>query len=350
MSVVAFRRLASISQQSIRETIADIIGQLQLTDELLGETCLLKINAMSDELFPGRNTSPWVLDGVLSVLAEMFPGTGLIIVDSDVAGSRQFARACRNWGYNAIAEEHGVPIRNLAKEPTVAITTSNPVIPEMDLPELVTQADSIINLPVLKTHVLPGAGITCALKNHWGMLPRVRYQHHPHLVEVIAEINRQISHTVCTLVDGTICIEGSGPKTGTPRVANVLFGGTDRVAVDAAAMAFIGMDPAIAPHVKRAEEYGVGSMDFEIQGDEFVPEAFAMPDQSKDIVSMIESRLRRIPVLGPILYRPSIARVLGLIGTQYNKLIWMNLQGRKHVRAILDNPDYGPQFQSLERG
>jgi len=341
-SQVVFKQLASPGPDSIRKAIGDIIDRLWLSSELVGRRSLLKINAMSDEVFPGRNTSPWVLDGALSELQTRFPGTEFLIVDADVAGSRQFDRACEQWGYYAIAKRGDVRILNLSESPVVTVRTSNPCCPSLEFPEIVLKADSIINLPVVKTHVL--TGISCALKNHWGLLPRLRYQYHPFVHEVIAEINRQIRHTIATIVDGTICIEGSGPKTGVPRVCNVLFAGRDRVAVDAAVLDFIGMDPALAPHVKKAEEYGIGQTAFKIVGDELVRMPFQMPKKSSDVVSQIESTLRQVPGLGPFLYRPRIARVLGFVGTQYNRLVWMNLCGKRHLHRLRHDPHYGLEF------
>ncbi len=304
-SPVYFRRISPPSAASIGKTIDDFIESLSLTGALLGKNCLLKINAMSDELLPGRNTSPWVLAGTLDSVLRRFPNVHFQIVDADVAGSRQFAKACKNWGYDAIAASRGVPLVNLSEQPTRTIGTSNPVCPVMEFPAVVMDADSIINLPVLKTHVI--TGISCALKNHWGLLPRFRYQYHPHAAAVIAEINRQIKQTVCTIVDGTICMEGSGPKTGVPRICNVLLAGRDRVAVDSAVLAFMGMDAAQAPHVRKAEEFGVGTTAFEIRGDSFAAAGFQLPVRAKDLVSQLEAMLRGIPLLGRVLYWPPIA-------------------------------------------
>jgi uncharacterized protein (DUF362 family) len=344
-SQVIFRRLLCPGPESIRDAIGDMIDRLGLTSEVVGRRSLLKINAMSDELFPGRNTSPWVLEGALNGLQSRFPGTEFLIVDGDVAGSRQFDRACELWGYLAIAKRRNVPVVNLSGLPVVQVPTSNPCCPTLELPELVLEADSIINLPVVKTHVL--TGISCALKNHWGLLPRLRYQYHPVVDDVIAEINGQIRHTVATIADGTICMEGSGPKTGVPRVCNVLLAGRDRVALDAAVLDFIGMVPSLAPHVTKAAEKGVGRTAFKIIGDEFIRAPFQMPKKSSDVVSQIESTLRKVPGLGPLLYRPQIARVLGFAGTQYNRLVWMSLVGRKHLAQLEHDPHYGPEFWSI---
>jgi uncharacterized protein (DUF362 family) len=341
-SQVVFKRLALPSPDSIRDAIGDILDRLRLTNAQVGKRSLLKINAMSDELFPGRNTSPWVLDGALRGLQSRFPGTEFLIVDADVAGSRQFDRACERWGYHAIAKRRDVPVVNLSELPVATVSTSNPCCPALEFPEIVLRADSIINLPVVKTHVL--TGISCALKNHWGLLPRLRYQFHPVVNEVIVEINRQIRHTIATIADGTICMEGSGPKTGVPRVCNVLIAGRDRVAVDAAVLEFMGMDPALAPHVSKADEAGIGRTAFETIGDELVRMPFQMPKKSSDVVSQIESTLRKAPVVGPLLYQPRIARVLGFTGTQYNRLVWMTLFGKRHLQRLEQDPHYATEF------
>ncbi len=346
MSIVVFKKLSNVSRAGIKEKLNEILSELDLHENKVGESCLLKINAMSDEMLPGRNTSPWFLESVIELLKDRYPGTKFTIGDTDVAGKAQMEAACRTWGYNDIAKKHNVNIVNLAKQPIVSIKTEHPVCENMELPEIVVKSDSIINLPVLKTHVV--GGITCALKNHWGLLPRFRYQLHPWVSEVIAEINFQVKHTVCTLVDGTVCMEGSGPKVGIPRIANVLFGGFDRVAVDSAVLEFMKMDHNLAPHVKKSEERGVGSMQFEISGDEFVPEQFELPEKGKDVVAKVESILRKIPLIGKVLYWPPIANVLGYIGTQYNRKVWMNIVGKKYIKILKKHPDYGAEFGPLD--
>lgn len=342
-SKVVFKRVARGTPREIESALASALSRIDLPEDAIGERSLVKLNAMSDELFPGRNTSPWVVDAVLAWLRARFPRTAFRLVDTDVAGSKQFAQACKNWGYDRIASRHGVPIVNLSHAPVVTVKTKTSLVPELELPEAVVHASSIVNVPVLKTHVL--SGITCALKNHWGLLPRVRYRFHPMLSEVIAVMNSVIPQTVLNVLDGTVCIEGSGPKTGVPRIANVLFASRDRVALDSAVLDFIGMPRAMAPHVARAAELGVGSAEYEIEGDVMVPEAFALPVQSKDFVSLVEKKVRSIPIVGEIAYAPPIARVLGMIGTQYNKIVWMNLHGRRHIEAIRRHEDYGVEFR-----
>jgi uncharacterized protein (DUF362 family) len=345
MTAVHVRRLKAVSAEAVSTAVRELVEVAAVPAAKIGKLSLVKINAMSDEVFPGRNTSPWVLDGVLTALRARYPETRFVIVDTDVAGSRQFGRACVNWGFDRLAQKHGVEIRNLAHEPTEQVAVDNPVVRELSFPRLVRQADSIVNVPVLKTHVL--SGISCSLKNHWGLLPRFRYQHHPNLTQVIAEINRQVHQTVLTLIDATVCIEGAGPKTGTPRIVDALLASTDRVSIDSAIVSLIGMPPAMAPHIAQAEAYGVGTTQFTLEGDALPPLNFELPVQSQDLVSLLETRIRKLRVIGELAYHPSVASWLGAVGTQFNKQVWMRAVGRKRRAALLKHEGYRQEYGAL---
>lgn len=341
---VIFKQVLNPSFDEIDKIVKYIIEESDINIDKIGNYCLLKINAMSREVLPGRNTSPWVLEGVLKNLRDKFSNTKFIVGDSDVAGYRQFYKACKNWGYNEIIKKHGSKIINLSEDEFIKKSTNNPSFPIMEIPKTILSVDSIINIPVIKTHVL--SGITCCLKNHWGLLSRCRYKYHIQVSEIIAEINNQIRKTVLNIADGTVCIEGSGPKTGNPKICSIIFGGIDRVAVDSAVLAFMGFTPDLAPHILLSERKGVGSSKYEIVGDKFEQKNFEPPNLKEDIVSCIEKKLRRIPIIGKLLYSQSIAQILGLIGTKYNELVWFNLYGKKYRKVIYNTP-YEREFNPL---
>jgi len=341
---VIFRQVLNPSFGEIDKIVKYIIQESGIDIDKIGNYCLLKINAMSREVLPGRNTSPWVLEAVLKNLKDKFPHTQFIVGDSDVAGYRQFHEACKNWGYTEIIKKYESKIINLSEDGFIKKSTKNPIFPILEIPKTILSIDSIVNIPVIKTHVL--SGITCCLKNHWGLLSQSRYKYHVQVSEIIAEINSQIRKTVLNIADGTICIEGNGPKTGNPKICSVIFGGVDRVATDSAVLAFMGFSPNLAPHISLCERKGVGSSKYEIAGDQFEQNIFEPPNLGKDIVSFIENKLRRIPLLGKLLYSQSIAQVLGLIGTKYNELVWFNLYGKKYRKVIYNTP-YEKEFKPL---
>ena len=343
-AIVIFRELRNPSFEEIEKIVEDILKKTGVCSNDIGNYCLLKINAMSREVLPGRNTSPWVLEATLKNLKDNFPSIEFVIGDSDVAGYRQFKQACINWGYTEIAKKYGVEIVNLSEDVYIEKPTDSPHLPIIALPRTVMDVDSIINIPVIKTHVL--SGITCCLKNHWGLLPKCRYKYHTRVSETIAEINNQIRKTVLNIADGTVCIEGSGPKTGNPILGSAIFGGVDRVAVDSAVLAFMGFSLKLAPHLILSEKKGIGSLRYEIVGDELRQKDFKPPVIGKDIVSYVERKLRRIPVMGKLLYSQHIAHILGWIGTKYNEIVWFNLYGKRYRSIILNTP-YESEFEYL---
>ena len=345
MPEVYFRNIDPPTQAGVDLAVDQALEFAGLTAHEVGERCLVKINAMSQEVLPGRNTSPWLVEAVLGRMRRRYPKATLTLADSDVAGYPQFGRACLHWGYKDIAARHGVEIINLARQDYREVATGNPVCPVLAFPQAVFTADSIINLPVMKTHVL--SGISCCLKNHWGLLPRLRYQFHQQVHQVIAELNRQVAQTVFNILDATVAMEASGPKTGLPKACGLILAGRDRVAVDAAALDYMGLDQGMAPHVALSQEAGVGSTRYTQAGDAVEPAGFIPPQLGQDLVSLLERRLRAIPGLGKLLYRPEIAPLLGWVGTQYNERVWFRRQGRTLLREILQNSPWGDEYRSL---
>jgi hypothetical protein len=53
-------------------------------------------------------------------------------------------------------------------------------------------------------------------------------------------------------------MEGRGPINGSPVRLNVIAGSRDVVALDAAVMRFVGLDPSAARHLQHAARIGVG--------------------------------------------------------------------------------------------
>ena len=63
------------------------------------------------------------------------------------------------------------------------------------------------------------------------------------------------------IIDGTVGQEDFGPISGTPKVMNLLVGGTNPVAVDAVAMRIMGFDPTESPPVLLAYLQGLGPIE-----------------------------------------------------------------------------------------
>ena len=117
---------------------------------------------------------------------------------------------------------------------------------ELALPQAVLEADVVISMPKLKTH--HWAGLTCSMKNFFGVVPGAVYGWPKNLLH-FRGIEESILDIVATvrphlaIVDGVIGMEGDGPIMGRPKAAGVLLMGRDVVAVDASAARVMGLRP-----------------------------------------------------------------------------------------------------------
>ena len=115
--------------------------------------------------------------------------------------------------------------------------------------------DVFITLPVLKTHVV--TRVTLGLKNQWGCLPTMRHEYHLVLDDALADLNH-VFRPVLALMDGTIGLEGNGPKSGRPRIADKILCSTDPVALDTIQAILMGLDPRGIAHLAACSARGIG--------------------------------------------------------------------------------------------
>jgi len=107
---------------------------------------------------------------------------------------------------------------------------------------LTTKVDGVLNLAVLKQHML--AGVTCALKNNFGCIHNPNKMHIDNCDPYIAEVNalpeiRTKQRLV--IVDALRPVLDNGPsyQPGMGEVANTMLFGTDLVAVDTIALGIL---------------------------------------------------------------------------------------------------------------
>lgn len=128
-------------------------------------------------------------------------------------------------------------------------------LPKLYLPKTVLAADFIVSLPKLKTH--HWAGVTCAMKNFFGVMPGIVYGwpknvlHWHGIPQSILDINAAVRPHLA-IVDGIIGMEGDGPIMGTPKTVGCMIVGRDLAAVDATATRVMGLEP-------RGVEYLIGA-------------------------------------------------------------------------------------------
>jgi len=122
-------------------------------------------------------------------------------------------------------------------------------------------ADVFINVPIAKHHGL--TGLTLSLKNIMGVVGGNRGRIHQDFEDKIVDLNLgRPTHLV--VLDATRVLLAHGPQGGRLEdVAHpgVVVAGADPVAVDAYATRFFNKIPRDIPHIVRAAERGLGTMD-----------------------------------------------------------------------------------------
>jgi uncharacterized protein (DUF362 family)/NAD-dependent dihydropyrimidine dehydrogenase PreA subunit len=145
------------------------------------------------------------------------------------------------------------------------------------MPRILQEA-RLINLPVLKTHVV--SAMTLSMKNSMGILPRPdrRSMHTFGIDQSIVDMNLGIKPDL-NIVDGSVGQDGEGPLYGDKADLQVLIAGRDTLAVDLACCQIVGVKPRDIPHLKLALEQ-LGKPSWETVGEDVgVIKKFRLPEQ-----------------------------------------------------------------------
>jgi uncharacterized protein (DUF362 family) len=128
---------------------------------------------------------------------------------------------------------------------------------EFYFPATALAADLIVSLPKLKSH--HWVGMTCAMKNLYGVLPGLRYGwpknvlHHAGIPQTVVDISASLPRTI-TVVDAIDCMEGDGPIMGTLKPLGMVAVGLNTTAVDATCARVMGLEPRRISYLQLAAD------------------------------------------------------------------------------------------------
>lgn len=340
MSKVSITKV-SYEPMGVQKAVKRALNSIEWRGLLHGKKVFVKVNLISSEFVPGQCTSPLILDGLLSELSKH--DCDITFGDADLAASRQCNKAAKVWGHLKLAKKYDVRFKNLSDDEMIKVAINGKIFKELDVPRTIVEADSIINVPVLKTHCL--TKLTCALKHFWGVVPRVRHQYHLVVDDAIADINTLTRPKLSfNLVDGTIGMEGNAPRTGKPKICDLIFASTDPVATDAAVAKYMGFD--VPKHVRVAAKRGLGSIKYDLIGNELKTYAFEPPSPDQQPIFYFEMGLRKT-FLKSLLFDTPIFDILAWIATKYNTFYYYQRFGKKYAEEIMSSSWYGGQLATM---
>jgi len=306
-----------------------------------GAAVALKVNLGWDLFIPGSITSPLFAEAVIH---EFRTHVGrLVMVEADQV-LENVERAFRTSGMAAVCRRNGVEWINMTRAPQIVEQVpANRVLREVEIPRILRET-ILVTLPVMKTHAK--TGISGALKNQWGCLNTMRHEYHLVLEDALADLNSVIRPRL-SVMDGTVGLEGNGPKSGRPKVADRILCSTDPVALDTIQTICMGFDPASIPHLASCAARGVGTNDrtrIEVRGLQPETHSLDFRPARHNAVSRVETLLRKSTIKRLVFNTPLFR--LCLLGAKAYYHAWTTLRAAKHWRRIRAHPVYGAQWST----
>ncbi len=302
-----------------------------------GSDVSIKPNLGWDMFLPGAVTSPWVVEAVIQTILNHVNKIYLVESDQILVDVEKGFRQTR---INKICEKYGVQWINMSRNCFEVVKPAQAqLLKKVPVPEILLRTE-LITIPVLKTH--NKTIISGSLKNQWGCLPKLRHNYHLVLTQVLADINLAVRPRFA-VTDGTIGLEGNGPKSGRPRIADLIMASGDLVALDAIHAKIIGFNPIEIPHLQSCAKAGLGICDLDkivVAGKDIGGLNLNFQPARHNIVSWLEIVLRKSFLRWFVFHTP----VLNLCcwGALLWYYIWYYLgRGEKMRDQILSHPYYG---------
>ena len=225
--------------KEIEKNIEDII---QKNEKILPKNkkakILLKPNLNNDlNAMTGNSTDLRIIVSVIKSLKKR-KYNKIILADGPNCGVNHVGiDVFSRLRINKIGEIFGVKLINFNNDEGKKV---NLEVGEAEIAITCLDADFIINLPKIKTHV--EAGITLSCKNYLGCFKGVQKREiHNNLPKNIVKMN-EIVKTDLIIADGLICMEGNGPGNGIPKKWGVIFSGHNPYLFDFLVAKLIGLD------------------------------------------------------------------------------------------------------------
>lgn len=257
-----------------------------------GQSVLIKPNLLSDHVPEDAvTTHPEVVRALIRLVKA--EGAMPWVADSP-AMIADLRRVWELTGIEAVCRDEQVELVNLEKagsrsfeENGIRFTLAAPVL----------EADAIITVPKVKTHVL--TGLTGAIKNLYGTVPGLQktsfhklYPYPRDFARLLVAILRQVK-PVLAVADGVVGMEGNGPSAGMPVRLGFLAASADALALDVVLCRTLGLEPRNIVHLEAARQAGLGLQDWsriEVGGD--------------TLLQALQPRDYRLPSTVPIQYVP----------------------------------------------
>ena len=234
---------------------ADLVGVIHagLTElgitrsQIRGKRILLKPNLVETARGESHiNTNPVVVVAAAEVFRRL--DAAEIVVAEGQGHRRDSVLVLDESGFATALTEAGLSFVDLNHDDFVSVDNAGTwsKLGPLFLPKTLMKADWVVSMPKLKTH--HWVGVTCAMKNMFGVMPGVVYGwpknalHYAGISESILDINATVKPSLA-IVDAVVGMEGDGPILGTPKNVGCLVIGRNLPSVDATCARIMELNP-----------------------------------------------------------------------------------------------------------
>lgn len=264
MSVVSIVHAQAENVPDAVKKAVELAGGLQIDE---ADSVVIKPNA-KNQAPPGYGivTDVAVIEPLVEISKER--GGRVSIADGAAypTGSYHTMSAFEVMGVTKLAQKWGLELVDLNSYDSIDLDVPDGlVLDRVRVGRAVTEADVLINVPVLKTHrgtllsnCVKNIGVGVACREEKKRLHRLGID------EALLDVYSVVRPTF-NVVDALVCLEGDGPNypPGKPRSLGLVLAGEDAVAVDAVCSGLIGLDPMEVKHLSLAHERGIGNADLD---------------------------------------------------------------------------------------
>ncbi|MBW2977451.1 DUF362 domain-containing protein [Candidatus Woesearchaeota archaeon] len=315
---------------------------------------LLKLNLSWSLYYPACSTEPWQLEGVLKTLIDD-NYKKIHAVENKTVVTKPWKGAKGNK-WLPILKKYNQKFKPLTKvkwidyKPKHELMALSKIFPGgHKIPEMFI-GKSVLHLPTVKTH---GHTImTGSMKNAFGGLITERRHHcHKMIHEVLVDlltIQKEIHPGIFTVMDGTVCGDGKGPRTMIPKIKNYILAGNDSVAIDAISAKMMGYDPMRIKFIKLAHDKGLGCGDIkqiDIVGENISKVNFKFATGKSPVVFWDQMfRKGALSFVEPLLFHTGLFKLCVYASAIYHDYLWYPFIGKQKIKRFMKT-EWGELFK-----
>jgi uncharacterized protein (DUF362 family) len=250
------------TDNGLEDAMKDAMKAVEWERHVKGKV-FIKPNLCSKNYIQGAVTNPQVLFYMVGLLRDR-------VEEVIVGESNGYNYCCDDaltlTGVDKIVKKAGGKTVNLSNDETIKVHSPKTfILRDFPLPKTLVEADSLVDVPVMKTHEF--TTYSGAIKNLFGCIPDDRRIFlHPNFDMVLYDLLVLLEPKLIVM-DATTAMEGNGPSRGIAIPMNLLLASNDALATDKLCSEIMGIDWKEVNHLKFIDKHSEGG-ETEIIGEE----------------------------------------------------------------------------------